>query len=113
MTNPQPTVQRMTAPHKRPHRPPQYTTAYRVKNWHAYDQALRDRGDITLWLSPDAIDAWTPPMTGTRGAQPVYSDLAIETALTFRVLFRLPLRHTGGADSIELCGNALSSSRFY
>jgi hypothetical protein len=57
---------------------------------------LRDRGDITLWISQDAIDAWAPPQTGKRGAQPVYSDLAIETALTFRLLFRLPLRQTEG-----------------
>src|SRR5215813_4747355 len=35
-------------------------------------------------------------MTGKRGAQPVYSDLAIETALTFRLLFHLPLRQTEG-----------------
>jgi len=67
-----------------------------VKNWRQYDQALRDRGDITLWISQDAIDAWTPPQTGKRGAQPVYSDLAIQTALTFRLLFRLPLRQTEG-----------------
>jgi hypothetical protein len=67
-----------------------------VKNWHEYDQALRDRGDITLWISQDAIDAWTPPQTGKRGAQPVYSDVAIETALTLRLLFRLPLRQTEG-----------------
>jgi hypothetical protein len=31
-------------------------------------------------------------MTGKRGAQPLYSDLAIETALTLRFLFHLPLR---------------------
>jgi hypothetical protein len=69
---------------------------YRVKNWHEYDQSLRDRGDITLWISQDAIDAWSPPMTGKRGAQPVYADIAIETALTFRLLFHLPLRQTEG-----------------
>ena len=86
----------MTEPHKRPHRHPKYKTAYRMKNWRAYDQSLRDRGDITLWISPDAIDAWTPPQTGKRGAQPLYSDVAIETALTLRLLFRLPLRHTEG-----------------
>jgi hypothetical protein len=86
----------MTEPHKRPHRHPQYKTAYRVKNWYEYDHALRDRGDITLWISQDATDTWTPPMTGRRGAQPVYSDVAIETALTLRLLFRLPLRQTEG-----------------
>jgi Transposase DDE domain len=57
---------------------------------------LRHRGDITLWISQDAIDAWPPPQTGKRGAQPVYSDLAIETALTLRLLFRLPLWQTEG-----------------
>jgi len=69
---------------------------YRVKNWREYDQSLRNRGDITLWISQDAVDAWTPPQTGKRGAQPVYSDTAIETALSLRLLFRLPLRQTEG-----------------
>jgi Transposase DDE domain len=35
-------------------------------------------------------------MAGKRGAQPIYSDLAIETALTLRLLFHLPLRQTEG-----------------
>ena len=76
-------VSTMTEPHKR-NRHPKYKTSYRVKNWADYDKALRDRGDITLWISQDAIDAWTPPQTGKRGAQPLYSDLAIETALSLR-----------------------------
>jgi hypothetical protein len=86
----------MTEPHKRAHRHPKYKTAYRVSNWPKYDQALRDRGDITLWIRQAAIDAWTAPKTGRRGAQPVYADIAIETALTLRLLFRLPLRQTEG-----------------
>jgi len=44
-------VKSMTEAHKRPNRHPNYKTAYRVKNWAEYDQALRDRGDITLWIS--------------------------------------------------------------
>src|SRR5215470_11557476 len=86
----------MPEPHKRPHRHPKDITAYRVKNWREYDQALRHRGDITLSMRQDAIGAWTPPQTGKQGAQPVYADLAIETARTFRLLFRLPLRQTEG-----------------
>ena len=89
-------VQSMTEPHKRANRHPKYKTAYRVKNWREYDQALRNRGDITLWISQDTIEAWTPPKTGKRGAQAVYSNIAIETALTLRLLFRLPLRRTEG-----------------
>ena len=91
----------MTEPHKRPYRHPTYKTAYRVNNWHEYEQSLRDRGDITLWISPEAISAWRAPMTGKRGAQPIYADIAIETALALRLLFHLPLRQTEGfLDSI-------------
>ena len=67
-----------------------------MKHWRAYDPSLRDRGDIPWWISQDAIDAWTPPQTGKRGAQPRDADGAIETALTLRRLFRLPLRQTEG-----------------
>jgi hypothetical protein len=48
----------MPEPHKRANRHPTYKTAYRVNNWREYDQALRNRGDITLWLSQDTTDAW-------------------------------------------------------
>src|SRR5438874_3691155 len=89
-------VSTMTDPHKRAHRHPKDKTAYRVNNWREYEQSLRDRGDITLWISQEAIDAWTPPQTGKRGAQPVYSDAALENALTFRLLFHLALRQTDG-----------------
>jgi DDE family transposase len=36
------------------------------------------------------------PMTGKRGAQPIDTDIAIETALTLRLLLHLPLRQTEG-----------------
>ena len=75
---------------------PKYKTKYRVRNWAAYDRALVHRGDITLWLSPAAIAAWEPDRAGTRGAQRKYSDLAIEAALTLRLLFHLPLRQAEG-----------------
>ena len=75
---------------------PTYKTKYRVANWASYDRALVRRGDVTVWLSPTAIANWEPVGLGTRGAQLKYSDLAIETALTLRLLFRLPLRQTEG-----------------
>src|SRR5215475_4631864 len=92
----QPTVTSMTEPHKRAHRHPKRKTAYRVKNWPDYDQSLRDRGDLTLWISQDAMDAWMAPNSGKRGAQPIDADITIETALTLRLLCRLPLRHAEG-----------------
>ena len=45
---------------------------------------------------PEAIAAWTPPRSGTRGGQRRYSDLAIETALTLRLIYDLPLCQAEG-----------------
>ena len=39
---------------------------------------------------------WIPPKNGLRGGQRRYSNLAIRTALTLRVVFGLPLRQTEG-----------------
>ena len=75
---------------------PRYKTKYRVANWAAYNKALVRRGDVTVWLSSEAIAAWTPGRSGRRGGQRRYSDLAIETALTLRLLYHLPLRQTEG-----------------
>ena len=63
---------------------PTYKTKHRVANWAAYNQTLVRRGDVTVWLSSEAIAAWTPRRSGRRGGQRRYSDLAIETALTLR-----------------------------
>jgi hypothetical protein len=52
---------------------------YRVTNWPDYDAALVRRGSLTVWVTEEAVAAWHAPVTGRRGGQPVYSDLAIET----------------------------------
>ena len=75
---------------------PTYKTKYRVANWASYDRSLARRGDVTVWMSREAIATWKPAGVGTRGGQRKYSDLAIETALTLRLLFHLPLRQTEG-----------------
>ena len=75
---------------------PKYKTKYRVKNWPAYDIALRDRGNITVWFDEEAICSWNAPPSGHPGGQRRYSNLAIVTALTLRTVFHLPLRQTEG-----------------
>ena len=75
---------------------PRYKTKYRVVNWAAYNRALVRRGDVTVWVSSEAVAAWTPRQSGRRGGQRRYSDLAIETALTLRLLYHLPLRQAEG-----------------
>lgn len=70
--------------------------AYRVRNWCEYEMALRKRGELTLWFSKDAIEVWHAPASSKPGGQRIYSDLAIETALTVRAVYRLGLRQTEG-----------------
>ena len=75
---------------------PPYKTKYRGKNWRECERGLRARGDVAAWVSTEAVQAWTPPRTGRRGGQGRYSTLAIETALTLRLVFHLRLRQAEG-----------------
>src|SRR5688500_13968205 len=68
----------------------------RVTNWSDYNEALRQRGSLTVWFTDEAIAAWKAAPRTTRGGQPHYSALAIRTALTLRAVFRLALRQTEG-----------------
>ena len=64
---------------------------YRTWNWREYDRALISRGDLTVWISPGL--AWHAAQgTGRRGRPQVFTDAAIQTALTLKVLYQLPLR---------------------
>ena len=69
---------------------------YRVRNWAEYEAGLQRRGDLTVWLSDAALDAWRAPPSGKPGGQRTYADIAIEAALTIRMVFNLPLRQTEG-----------------
>jgi hypothetical protein len=69
---------------------------YHVKNWPAYNQALKQRGSLNVWIGKKALAGWQATPAGTPGAPRIYADTAIETALTIRKLFRLPLRQTEG-----------------
>ena len=85
----------MKESHKRS-RNPKYKPKYRVKNWNQYEGSLRNRGNLTVWLYPKAIKSWESKPSGNQGRQQKYSDLAIETILTLRLFFHLPLRQAEG-----------------
>ncbi|HFA52013.1 MAG TPA: IS5 family transposase [Bacteroidetes bacterium] len=69
---------------------------YQVLNWSDYNKALVKRGDITIYFSDEAIENWYSDLPNQRGAQPVYSDLCIESLLMFKVVFKLAYRQTQG-----------------
>ena len=72
-----------------PHKP-----RYRTSNWPEYNRSLQNRGNLTVWLSPDM--PWLGGRTGANGRPPLYSDAAIQTVLTLKVLFQLALRQARG-----------------
>ena len=67
---------------------------YKVINWPVYDGALQQRGNLTVWVTPEALAAWHPPHTGQRGRPPNYSDVATETGHLLRLAFGRPWRQT-------------------
>jgi hypothetical protein len=80
---------------------------YRITNWKKYNEALVNRGSLTLWLDEDSLAAWSHSNLEVRRGRPfVYSDTAVECLLTLREVFRLPYRQTEGLarSVIELMG---------
>ena len=69
-------------------------TKYKTRNWPSYNTALKQRGSLSIWFDPEMV--WVPPPSGKRGRQQQFSDAAIQTCLTLKVLFGMPLRQTTG-----------------
>lgn len=69
---------------------------YRTTNWPVYNAALRHRGSLSIWFDPTM--AWHAAKTGKRGHPETFSESAIQTCMTLKVLFGLPLRQTVGLD---------------
>lgn len=69
---------------------------YRITNWAAYNEALVNRGSITIYFAQEAIVGWYDDGPAQRGAQFEYSDLCIETLLMLKSVFKLAYRQTQG-----------------
>lgn len=77
---------------------------YRTTNWYDYNRALARRVSLSIWFDPET--QWLAAPTGKRGRQPVFTDAAIQTCLTLKALFGLPLRQATGmvTSLLELAG---------
>ncbi|AIK96737.1 hypothetical protein ID47_08395 [Candidatus Paracaedibacter acanthamoebae] len=71
---------------------------YRLQNWPDYNQALINRGDLTLWFCEDLHHNWYAQKSPIpkKGRPLHYSDHAITLILTLRLLFKQKLRQTQG-----------------
>ena len=68
------------------------------RDWANYNESLKNRGDMTIWLSQDVIEQWYEKdriYDGT-GTPNLYSDMAILTVHEIRQVFKLPLRQCEG-----------------
>ena len=81
-------------------------STYRTSNWRSYNAALRQRGSLLVWFDPET--EWLAVPRGRRGRPATFSDAAIQTCLTLKALFGLPLRQTEGlvASLLKLAGLA-------
>ena len=81
-------------------------TKYKTTNWPAYNDSLKRRGSLSILDRQHIrrmcergglIRRWldTTPM-GNHGRQQQFSDVAIQTCLTLKALFGMPLRETTG-----------------
>ena len=62
---------------------------YKTRNWPACNEAFKRRGSLTIWFDPEMN--WDATPTVRRGRQRTYSDAAIQTCLSTRVLFGMAL----------------------
>ncbi len=70
---------------------------YRIRNWRDYNQALIQRGSLTLWVDDQTLAGWLGnTRAGQVGSPTTYSDMAIRCLLTLKAVFRLALRQTQG-----------------
>lgn len=67
---------------------------YKTTNWADYNAALKRRGSLTTWFDPEMN--WDAEPSGKRGRSRTFSDAAIQTCLTMKVLFGMALSQTTG-----------------
>lgn len=67
---------------------------YKTTNWAVYKEALKRRGSLNIWFDP-AMN-WHAEPSRKRGRSQTFSDAAIQTCPTMKVLFGMALRQTTG-----------------
>jgi len=78
---------------------------YKLRNWREYNNSLKNRGKITIWLNDNVKKSWLYKEEREAGGKVVYSDVAIEFCLTIKHLYGLGYRQTEGfvEDIFALC----------
>lgn len=81
---------------------------YKISNWKQYNESLKSRGDITIWIGNDIAKQWAYEGVQERGGKKIYTELAIKTCLIVRKVYHLPLRQTEGFISSLMKGMGIN-----
>ena len=68
--------------------------SYRTTNWPWYNDSLKRRGSLMVWLDPEL--QWQAAPSRRAGRPVVFSDAAIQFCLTLKCMFDLGLRQAIG-----------------
>jgi Transposase DDE domain len=70
---------------------------YKVRNWPQYNESLKKRGSLSIWISEDAVEKWQPPKDPNFiGAPQQYSDEAILCMMMLKVVYNIAYRQLVG-----------------
>jgi hypothetical protein len=72
------------------------SSQYKTTNWNEYNNALKKRGSLEIWLDEEVLSQWYYQGKMQRGAQFSYSNTCIETANLIKEVYQLGYRQTEG-----------------
>ena len=72
------------------------SSQYKITNWSEYNQALKQRGSLHIWIPAALENQWYHQGQTQRGAQYLYSDSCIEMACVIKEVYHLSYRQTQG-----------------
>ena len=75
---------------------------YKSTNWGSYNNSLKQRGNIHLWMDEESIKNWYDDGPAQQGGQYYYSDMCIECLMGIKCVFKLPFRQLQGFAELSL-----------
>ncbi len=63
---------------------------YKKTNWKQYNEGLKKRGSLKLWIHNEIAENWKHTGIKKRGGQQQYSDMAIELCLVIEKFIIYP-----------------------
>jgi Transposase DDE domain len=71
--------------------------SYKITNWKEYNNSLRKRGKVSVWISSKLLSIWKElDVIKISVGEQIYPDVIIEFCLIIKNIYHLPFRQTTG-----------------